>query len=540
MENRDCKVMLIGIDGATFRIIEPLVKAGKLPTIGRLMREGVHGELRSTVPVVSPVAWTSFMTGKNPGKHHIYDFMHKLPQSYRFRINSALDRKAKAFWVTLSEFGKKVCVAGVTATYPPDPVNGLMVSGLGTPMNPDCIFTHPAALSGEITETIGQYQIIHKKKHNLDTSGGRVAFIEEMNELIEYRVKLAEFLMRKEKHDFRMFFFIDTDGISHNFWKHMDPSMNRPDRDPRHENAIYSIYEKIDEALGKLIALSDNSTNVVLMSDHGFGPLKRTVALNVWLWSKGLLVYKYGRRRETVQKLFGRVVSKVVGKKGEFKLECNADEIDWSKTKAYYNGSVGNIFINLEGRDPFGIVKPEEYEQVRAMIAAGLMDMVDPGNGEKAIEKVYRREEVFQGEYLAEAPDLVVMFKSGYGVFSGSSRQRVERGAVFEDSRHWTGEHEPEGIFIARGPDFRKNATILNANIIDVAPTLLYLLGVPIPAAMDGKVLQDAIAEDFLKKNAVVYSGQDENHTTDDKGQGLNDDESEIVKGHLRDLGYIE
>lgn len=542
MENGPCNILLLGIDGATFKIIEPLVNAGRLPNIARLMRDGVHGVLTSTVPVVSPVAWTSFMTGMNPGKHQIFDFQRKVPRSYQFRINSAEDRNAKAFWTMLGEFGKRVCVVGVTSTYPPDSVNGLMVSGLGTPMSPDCIFTHPAELSREISANVGEYRILLKSRPNLDTVSGRDAFIKEMLELIDYRVRLAEYLIAREQHDFRMFFFIDTDGVSHNFWKYMEPlnGMTRSEKDPAHRESIFTIYEKIDDAVGKIAAASGKNTDVVLMSDHGFGPLKRTIALNVWLHTQGLLVFGAGNRKSGVRRIFDRVVRKAFGKKRDAQVECNTDDIDWSRTKAYFNGSVGNIFINVEGRDPQGCVKSGEYDQVRDMIASGLTALVDPGTGEKPVQKVHRKEEAFMGDDLASAPDLVVMFKSGYGVFTGASGSRVNSGTVFEDAHHWSGEHEPDGIFIASGPHFRKGVKVENAHITDIAPTLLYLYDVPVPESMDGKILLDTIDRDFAQDRSVIYAKSDRAGVAKKEPKALSDDDAEIVKKHLRDLGYME
>ncbi|MDO8445502.1 MAG: alkaline phosphatase family protein [Deltaproteobacteria bacterium] len=541
MDKKRNKITVIGIDGATFRIIKPLIKKGRLPNISALIKNGVHGILWSTVPTVSPVAWTSFMTGNNPGKHTIYDFLGKTSE-HKFKILSALDRTSKPLWIILSEYGKRVCVAGVTLTYPTDVVNGQMVAGLGTPLNTGCIFTHPEELTSEIIEKLGPYHIFPKERPNVNTSSGRDIFIRSTDELIEYRYRLFKYLMDKEDHDFRMFFFIDTDGVSHNFWKYMDLDFKNdlPNCREKHSGAIFRVYEKVDEAIGKLIASSDKDMNFILMSDHGFGPLTRTVSLNKWLESKGLLAFRKEWLVGNVYKVFKRVASRFRKKKSILEADFNTSMIDWENTSAYFSGTVGNIFINLKGREPHGIVKPEDYDTVRRCIFAELMDITDPKTGQKIVEKVYMKEDVFIGDDLTSAPDLVVTFKSGYGVFNGKTEGRSGKGLIIEDSSSWSGDHEPDGIFIASGPAFKSNTTIPGANIIDLAPTILYLSGVPVPDSMDGKIMTDAIDSNYLNSNIISYSKSDTRDKGDQSKDGYTEEESKNVLNHLKQLGYID
>lgn len=537
------KVIVIGIDGATFRIIDPLIREGRLPNIGGLVKNGVHGTLMSTVPAVSPVAWTSFMTGKNPGKHNIFDFFGKVQGEYRFKINSATDRRAKPFWVLLSEYDKRVCVSGITLTYPPDPVNGLMVTGLGTPASHSgCIFTSPPELSQEINDKLGEYHVLHKGKPKIKSTQGKDLYIKGTDELIEYRNRLHEHLAVKGDFDFSMFFFIDTDGTSHNFWKYMD-GRGKPSDNERYGGEILRVYEKVDNSLGRIMARCGTDANYILVSDHGFGPLNRTVSLNAWLEAEKLLVFKKRSLLDEGQRFYKKVEKRLFRERGVMKGEefSYLDEVDWESTKAFYYGTVGNIFINLLGREKDGIVKPDEYDGIRKKIAGGLINLVDPETGEKVVERVDYKEDIFKGDNVACAPDLVVTFKSGYGSFTGSPVNMSTRGKIIMDSTNWSGDHEQDGIFIASGPVFKKGLEVSGAQIADIAPTILYLLGVPVSDDMDGKPLTDVFNEEFTRENPVKYSEEREMESKNQLSTENIDNgaEEEMIK-RLRNLGYIE
>jgi predicted AlkP superfamily phosphohydrolase/phosphomutase len=528
------RVLVIGIDGATFKVIDPLIKDGCLPNIAQIMSKGVKGILNSTLPTVSPVAWTSFMTGKNPDKHQIFDFSSKIEGTYKFKMNSAKDRKATPFWMNLSENNRRVLVIGVTMTYPPDPVNGYMVSGLGAP--PDVSIescTHPSEFAKEIVNMFGEYRTVPKadlRKLSVSDSEKR-KYIRGIFDQIDYRVNLFKYMWQKEKFDLSMVFFLDTDGISHYFWKYMDSSHKKYQKGI-FSNAIYKVYEKIDCAIGELLTIIDDDTDVVIVSDHGFGCLNRVIFLNNWLESNGYLMFKDDSLSSMV---FSRIKSLI--KRRNPRLQ---KEIDWQKTKAFFSGTVGNIYINLKGRDPQGIVPSEKYDNLCDEISDNLLNLVDPETEERIVDRVYKKRELFPDEFIGRAPDLILSFRQGFSVVGEEIRLHhlSDKGEIIVDSNNWSGTHEPEGVFMACGKDIKKGETVQDANIIDIAPTLLYLLGSTIPESYDGQVLKYIFRTDFLKKNPISYIKDDDESHID--SEVYNEDENEKLRKQLRDLGYID
>ncbi|MDY6855658.1 MAG: alkaline phosphatase family protein [Thermodesulfobacteriota bacterium] len=528
------RVLVIGIDGATFKVIDPLVQDGSLPNIARIMDTGVKGVLNSTLPLVSPVAWTSFMTGKNPGKHQIFDFSGKIEGTYRFKMNSAKDRKATPFWMDLSKRNRRVFIIGVTMTYPPDPVNGYMVSGLGAP--PDTSvrsYTYPTEFAKEMVNMFGQYRTVPEadlRKLSVSDSE-KNKYIQGIFNQIDYRVNLFKYMWQKEKFDFSMVFFLDTDGISHYFWKYMDRSHKNYQKGI-FSNVIHRVYEKIDEAIGELLETIDDDTDLVIVSDHGFGCLNRVIFLNNWLESEGYLTFK--------DDSFSNILSlrlKSLIKRRKYRLQ---KEIDWQKTKAFFSGTAGNIFINLKGRDPQGIVSIKEYDILCDEIRFNLLNLRDPETEERVVDRVYKKKELFADESIQRAPDLVLSFRRGFSIVGEEIRLHhlSDKGEIIVDSNNWSGIHEPEGVFLAYGKDIKKGEAVQGANIIDVAPTLLYLLDSKVPKSYDGRVLKDVFTPDFLKKNPVSYiKDEDESHID---SEVYNKDETERLRKQLRDLGYIE
>lgn len=520
------KVVVAGIDGATFDVIAPLVEEGALPNFGRMLRTGVHGKLRSTIPALSPVAWTSFMTGKNPGKHGIFDFVARRPGSYDVAMNNARNRKAKPLWTILSEQGRKVCVTGVTLTYPPDDVNGYMVSGLGRPMSGPSTWTTPPGLAEEIGKNVGEYVIIYPIPLHKFNESDKVKdqYLGHVLASFDYQMKLFRYLQEKGTFDFSMLFFLDTDGISHHYWRHFDPG-HRLFRDGKYRNVVRAVYERIDAKMGELLDLCGDETDLVAVSDHGFGPLNRILHLNGWLAREGYL-----RIRKT--SFVSRQIDRL--------LRREPDSIDWSRTRAYFKGTSGNVAINLAGREPSGIVAKGDYESLRDELVSRLEKIVDPETGEAPIEKAYRREEIYSGEHVENAPDIVVTFRRGYDVMGEEIRPRAlrEAGPVFTDCRRWSGRHEPDGILVARGPSFRKGGKIDGAAIGDIAPSILYLLDVPIPEGTDGRVLEGLFDEKLLSSRGIAYSG----HAGESEKRPSAPDKSETdqMMEQLRNLGYIE
>jgi predicted AlkP superfamily phosphohydrolase/phosphomutase len=531
------KILVIGVDGASFRLIDPLVRDGRLPNIAQLIRSGVRGELRSTLPCVSPAAWTSFMTGMNPDKHRIYDFSGRVPGTYQFRINTTNSRAAKPFWMHLSEQNKRVLIEGVTLTYPPDPVNGYMISGLGMPPDADpSAYIYPPEAARELLTAVGSYSPVPEGDGRKLTESDREKdkFISGIFGQVDNRVALFKYLWKKESFDFSMVFFLDTDAVSHYFWKYMDTG-HRNYAPGAYHTSIQRVYEKVDAAVGELLAIVGSEVDVIMVSDHGFGPLNRVVFLNNWLAQQGLLVFRelswFDRTRSSAISLLP-----VLGRKERNRGKA----IDWQRTQAFFSGTVGNIYINLQGREPQGIVDPADRDRLCADIAARLSDLVDPVSGERIVEKVYMKAELFSADDSGEAPDIHVVLKSGYGVVGEEiALHRIkDTGKIIADSYNWSGAHEPEGILIAQGESFRSDHRVQGANLIDIAPTLLYALESPVPEDMDGKPLLDLFSDEYVRTHPVRLAAADGSTGSLASPGGRNDNAQ--IQDQLRSLGYIE
>ena len=556
------KVLVIGLDGATFDLIKPWADAGHLPTLQRLMREGAHGSLRSTVPPMTGPAWTTFATGVNPGKHRLYDWIAREPQSYQFLPVTALDCKAPMIYSLLSQTGRRVCALNIPMTYPPMAVNGVVVSGLPAPSTRNTI-TYPAELYQEIVDAIGEY-ILYPDPGQAYSDSGVDAFLARLYKTTELRVRTLEYLRSREAWDFAMVVFNGTDTICHALWKYMDKThpLHDPAQAAKYGNAIRDYYHTLDGHLAQIVDTLPQDTTLVVMSDHGFGPFHKFIHVNNWLLRENFMQLKPGARTrikhalfrsgfspmnvyDTLMRLgFGALKREVVRGQGQGLLKTlflSFEDVDWGRTQAYSLGNVGQIRINLAGREPFGCVQPgAEYEQVRSSIIERLATLRDPKTGEAVVETVYRREELYSGDYLDEAPDIVFLPRRleyfGFGEYEFGSHKIIEA-----MKRGISGTHRMNGIFMAYGAAVRKGVEIQNANLTDLAPTILHLMGEAVPAHMDGRVLAAALREDFepvIRQRSAVAVDSDA-HSGPSAGEVLSAEEQKVLADRLRSLGYV-
>lgn len=553
------KVFIIGLDGATFDIIHPMIEKGKLRNLAKLMKGGSWGRLKSIIPTISPAAWTSFATGKNPGKHGIYDFLERQPDSYDMKFTNANSRCCEPMWTLLCKAGKKAGIINVTMSYPPDKVNGFMISGMDTPSD-ESPFAYPSGLYEEIKERFGKYIFNAEGGPPEDFDKNKDNFIETSYKEIEYRLKITEYLMQKYSWDIFITVYLASDGISHYFWKYMDT--NHPDYDPKMANkygsVISNVYEKLDDAVGKMVDSLDEDTTVVLLSDHGFGPIHKVFYINKWLCDKEYLTFVDKVKRRRLFKVFHYLKRELkkffpekyierrnesAKRKRKSAIVNPLSNIKWDKTKAFSEGTSGGIWINLKGKDLEGIVGPgSEYEQLRSQLISDLMAFKDPENGEKVVGTVYKKEEVLHGDCIDRAPDLLVVLNDGYTP-AGKMNKDLVNVALKDDclypTRNWNGNHRLDGVIMVQGPNIKKIGEIKGPEIIDIAPTVFYLMGLPVPKDMDGKVLQNIIDDDYLKNNPVTFSDMDDTGVSRKENVYSEKDEEEIEK-RLKSLGYLE
>ena len=546
------RVLVIGLDGGTLDVIRPWAEAGYLPHFRALLEEGSHGRLKSTIPALSPPAWTSFMTGVNPGKHGVFDFLKRRPGSYDLQpVRNHLPSLGTVFaWA--SQHGRRVGVLNVPMTYPPEPVNGFMVAGLGAPDDAD--YAYPPGLADEL----------RTKGYRINTEvvyapGREDAFVREAFATTERRAQIALELLRREPWDFFTVVFRNLDGVFAHFWAFMDAT--HPQHDPalaeRYGDVILRYHRLLDRYLGDFLEAAGEDTVVLVMSDHGSGPLYKEVYLNVWLQQEGFQVLKQradliagtrsllrraGLTRENLTRLLGwhnvnRIKEWLPGRLHALIPHATpeiVDVVDWSRTRAYSFGYIGQIYINLQGREPQGIVAPgAEYEAVVDEIVARLWELEDPETGERVVDAVFRKEELYHGPHADEGPDINVIVKdmsyiSHLGLeFTGD--------AVFGPAVNYeTGTHRLYGMLIAWGPGVRRAHTVEGAEIIDLAPTILHLLDVPVPEDMDGRVLTELFEGEPPPAPRVPR----ERPTGAPAAEMSAEEEAEVLE-RLRQLGYL-
>ena len=518
------KVLVIGLDGATPQLVFPWAKEGKLPNLAKLVEDGVSGNLRSILPPMTAPAWTSFMTGKNPGKHGVYHFIEYVHKTYDYRIITTKDIKSKTLWRIMSESNKKVGIMQVPMIYPPEKVNGFIVSGGITTPGPEGDFTYPLELRDFLLKEF-DFKVGSTERYY---EGNEDAFIADLNYTEEKKAEATSYLMKNYDWDFFMVVFTNIDALQHFFWKYMDsthPGHNQ-EKAKKYGDTIFNYYLKLDGIVGDMLNNVDEDTTVIIMSDHGFGPLYKELHLNKWLRDLNLLklkekkdasFYRYwlsrsGLTREMLTMLLIKLGLKRIidvipqGIKKSIPSHYVPSEIDWSKTKAYSVATHGLMYINLKGRNPEGIVEPgKEYEELRDYIIKELYKLRDPETGKTVVDRVYKREELYNGEYVHKAPDLFVLTDMTYqniGTLDNTlirpswKLEEVDSGKfsslLMKQRTLASGNHRINGIFIIKGKNIKKDMIIENAEIIDIAPTILYLMGEPIPSDMDGKVLKDA------------------------------------------------
>lgn len=559
--NSENKVLIVGLDGATFDLILPWVKSGKLPFLHDMMEKGVYGDLISTIPVLTPPAWSSFMTGKNPGKHGIVGFFTRETGGYNLEIVNSTHRPRRELWTILSKDGKKVGIINVPFTYPPKKVNGFMITGMMTPPRSNN-FTYPIILKEDVKKVMSEGTLDPFFTY---LEGERV-FINKLFDSTDKLANVSSFLINTHAFDFFMVVFNGTDYIQHRFWGRIDP--NHPNYQAKeaekYQKLILRYYQRIDKIISKLFSLVDKKTTVIVLSDHGAGPMQKYININSWFLKTNFLVmkkglktrlkrflYKNGVNPEKIYNALLRVHFGNLGIKGDRtdrrlplilkQLFLSFSDIDWKKSKAFSSGS-GLIYLNLKGRELLGAVSPgEEYETLRDALINLLYQLKDPETGKHIIEKVYKKEEIYFGPYLDTLPDIVFVPKQGYMIFEG-----YEFGAnsTITDAKAISAAHRPNGILLMKGPKIKRNVRLRNADLMDITPTVLHLLRSSIPEDMDGKVLVDALNPSYLSSNPVRCNEKNPaslmpSDAPEKNVSPYSREEEEQLKLRLKNLGYI-
>lgn len=533
------KLLIIGLDGATWDIVKPWADSGELPLFKRLMDEGAWGPLRSVTPNLTPPGWTTAFTGVNPGKHGIFDFFALDPGSETPRVVSSVDRKAPALWKILGSAGRRVGVFNVPCTYPADAVPGFFITGMGTPglAGP---WVHPEAEAQDLRRRFPGFKI--GADHHLIEKGDYDGFLDELYALTDVQEALV--LDRVARHDPSALVFVydDLDRVMHFYWRFMERAHPRFETaPPRVANAIRDYYRRIEAGIGRLLGAMGADTDLCILSDHGFGPLHTDVYLNRVFASWGVLGIRPVARELIEKPLWKRALKAVVPQGARTWLRTNVKAsplgsplgfVDWDKTRAFYASVSGrSVYINLKGRQPHGIVEPgREYDDLRAELKERLLGLKDPATGDRVAQAVCYREEVYEGPFVERAPDLVIQEDGRYAYRVDWGEQEFVPASQYGVDK--SGSHRTHGILLFHGPSFKKGS-LDGAALQDVTPTLLAALGLPVGDDMDGRALREAFAAQ-PDVTATSYAG-----LRGGSGAALGNDEETQLAERLKGLGYM-
>jgi predicted AlkP superfamily phosphohydrolase/phosphomutase len=551
------RVLVICLDGMTFDVARPLMESGEMATLARLEREGVSATLMSTYPPISAPAWVTFLTGNNPGRHGIFNFQNLDLSTYgNFSpslVNSSYIR-GKTLLDHAGAAGRRILCYRLPITYPPWPLNGILVSGQPVPDRKRG-YAAPAEAAASLPpmSTLSHDELARAKRD------GDIGAIDACN---AYELKVMDEITRRAIADGSDLIVTLTgipDGLHHSFWHLHDPASPLHDATapPGHLSLIRRWYAAIDRMVGDWCAVLGEEWAVMVLSDHGGGPAAtRYLNLNAFLAERGYLRPTSASRvrvanlvSRQVNAIRRRIRGKTVWLKNHLpgalqtqlrQLGNGTGRVDWGATRAYAVPiffPVCGVNLNVRGRQPQGTVAAgAEYERIRTEIMAALAELRDPASGQPLLRRVLRKEEVHAGPHLDNVPDILCV--TADGVDAGHGIDCLLTPVPEATLRSLPGTHKMEGIFLAAGAPFRAGVRFDTVGLGDILPTALHLAGVAIPDDIDGRVMTEMLTPEFLAAHPIVTTS--ERGAAGDDGGALSAGEEQEMRKFLQDLGYVE
>jgi len=523
------KVFLIGLDGATWELIEPWIEAGELPTLAQLAETGTTGTLQSTIPSKTPVALPALYTGTGPTRTGSFGFRNPDGSPHTLR-----DIEGPKIWNVLESHGLSSCIINVRTTYPPEPLDGIMISGSPLP-DEDTRYTYPSELQ---EETDFQPEVTTDESRFHDAPYQKA---EEMmgafEEGFESRLSTFQSLANEREFDLNMFWIGRTDSLQHWLWDDTD--------------SLLTFYKMVDERLGEL--LDGVEGDVFIVSDHGFeSAAGRRFHVNEWL-----------RRNDFLSIVGGRIGNYCLST-GQQLARSYIDGATLKKILSYIpdgendesNGSedvIDRSFASIPGigsdskailATPWGIdvlVEGEERQRTQEVIISRLGEVTDH-DGTEVVKDAWRKEDVYpDGPYFDEIPDVIFQLNENYfaaGQLSASLFSPLSgKIGTAESGYRFNGDHvyARDGVFLAAGPNIDEQDKI-DLHISDVAPTILHLLDLPIPTEMTGTVDQSLFEDGAVPASRDVRR---EDFDSDLRSSETSREEKREMLSHLEDMGYI-
>lgn len=549
------RLLVIGLDGASFNVLDALFEKRYLPNLAKLIANGARADLETTFPPITAVAWSTFMTGKNPGKHGIFEFV-KRDGNRELAVNASF-RRGPAIWDLLSRAGKRVIVHNFPCTYPPRVINGLMIADFMTPQG-KTDFTYPKSLLPELEDWFGPYRLHLSQTY---ANGNVQGVLDELNDELEYKARVTEYLMTGYEWDAFFQYFWGTDRIQHELWHIIDDSHPRHNEreSAAYREKVYDYFRRVDEVIGRLLQLAGEDALVWVVSDHGFGPVHTYCSLNIWLLQEGFLklkqdvltrlksaMFRLGMTPEAAFKVVKRLplgrfrpargVSQRPGSSELLStLFLSFNDVDWSRTVAFSKGNYGQLYVNLQGREPDGSVSEDDYDVVCDKLVERLKTIKDPKTGDQWVGQVFRRHEIYSGPCVTDAPDVAFLPQDMKYLPLGNADFTSNQFAV--DAFGISGCHRMHGVMIASGGPIKRAIRAVDASIADVTPTILYLMGEEVPEDIDGRLLREIIVDHHLAANQIRLAPASPDVTSEDVE--FSREENQEVIDRLKSLGYI-
>jgi predicted AlkP superfamily phosphohydrolase/phosphomutase len=538
------KSVAIGLDGAAWHLLDPMIRSGAMPRLAALKEKGAWGTLRSTVPTYTPPAWTSAATGVNPGRHGVYGFIAGNAQSERQELVHSGMIKAPAIWEVANEQGARAGIYNLPLTYPPRAVDGWMVSGMMTPGYGEHLKGFASWGRGEGSDELERRILGWAPGYVVDVSANYEqdwrddGLAKRALESIRQREAVLRGLLELDPPDVLFTVMEAPDRLQHVYYRYMDPDdeLYSTSEGARLRTAVVECFTAMDRIVGLLEDYAGTDGGVVVCSDHGFTAWEVSVHVNALLEQWGYLTLK-GTGKAMQSELARRMIP-VAKRFLPRKLARRAKgrtfaAIDWSSTRAFASPiPQQGVFVNVAGRERFGIVPPAELERLKDEIAARFEELRDP-RGEPVTDHVHRAEDVFHGDALEGAPDVLPVLRDHRYELDDELFHKD----AFTDLRHLPrGVHHPDGIVVVAGAGTRPGS--IEGSVMDVMPTLLYQAGLKVPEGLDGKVLTDAFDPAALADRPVATTAP-LSSSEKDESSPYSQDEEALIEESLRGLGYL-
>jgi len=537
--SRVTRAAVIGLDGAAWHLLDPLLEQGVMPRLAALRSRGAAGTLESTVPTYTPPAWTSATTGVNPGRHGIYGFVATHAQHERQELMHYGWIQAPTVWEMANAQGARAGAYHVPLTYPPQRIDGWMVSGMMTPGYGERLsgFTQPAELESQVLRWSPGY--VCDVSANWEQDWRDPALCDRIVASLEQRQRVLSQLLENDPPRVVFAVLESPDRLQHVYYRYMDPAddlYGSPEAELMRPH-IARCFTEMDNLVALLEDFVGDDGGVIVCSDHGFTAWEVSVHTNALLERWGYLKLKKGARAmqtEAARKMVPVAKRFLPAKVARQAKGRTFAAIDWSRTKAFASPiPQQGIYVNLKGREERGIVEPAELEDLKEEIASRFRTLEGPDE-RPVTDRVYKSQDVFHGSALRGAPDVLPVLRDHRFELDDELFHREP----FTDLRHLPrGAHHPEGIVVVAAPGSRQHST-LSASILDITPTLLYLAGLKIPEGLDGNVIADAFERDAWADRPPEATGPLSSGERDESSPYSQEEEA-VIEEALRGLGYL-